>query len=468
MLNETATYRFKARALTGALALALALLGSFALPGNAQADVFKSDVIVGATVEERDLSVSECPSITATHAALVSDEGHVYFLRDAESPAQIASITKVMTAITAIDNADLSLEVTVSAYAAEIGESSANLMEGDRMNLSTALRALLVPSGNDAAIAIAESVGAKMISDDPSLGTDPLAVFVGAMNNEASIMGLADTVYENPHGLDDGEYEGNLHSTALDQCTVARVAMSYPEIREIVSGGSTTIQVTRNGATENVELETTDLLLGMYNFATGVKTGVTDLAGPSFMGSAEKDGRGLYAVVLDCSDDYTRFEDAKALFIWGYEHVINLKLANTDEYTTMRLEGSSEEVPVIAEASHIEWLDRTVKATMADPDAEVTVFDLEGNVSQSVKLDDLAGTVEVGDKIGTITFLQRNQVIAEQDLIACERVEAPNPLDTIAIWWTRLTQGLDETTGRAEPKVWNVMPIINSNSSAVA
>ena len=134
----------------------------------------------------------------------------------------------------------------------------------------------------------------------------------------------------------------------------------------------------------------------------------------------------------------------------------------------MRLDGVSREVPVIAEVSHFEWIDRTVKATLSDPDAKVSVFDLEGNVSQDVKLDDLHGTIAVGDKVGTISFYQNNEVIASQDLIACERVEAPNPIDTIAIWWQRATQGLDDTTGRAASKIYNVMPIIVDHTSSTA
>lgn len=447
---------------------ALFLACAMGAPGIAYAEVHKSDIVVGSTVEERNLSVSECPSITAQHAALISGDGHVYFMRDAETPAQIASVTKVMTAIVALDHADTSFEVTVSENAALIGESSANLVQGDTMDLASALRALLVPSGNDAAVAIAECVGAQMLKDGTYQGDDAMAAFVAAMNDKAAELGLADTVYENPHGLDDGEHAGDLHSTALDQTAVARCAMGYPEIRDIVSGGSTTITVKRDGAQTPVDLETTDLLLDMYDYAIGVKTGVTDLAGPSFMGAAEKDGRALYAVVLDCADEYTRFEDAEALFEWAYDHVINLPLAQVDTYATMRKDGYTSDVPVIAEASHYEWIDRTVKATLEDPDASVTVFDLEGNVGQSVELDELHGTVEAGDKVGHITFYQHNQVIAEQDLVACERVEAPNPIDTVAIWWTRLTQGLDETSGRAESKVYNIMPTINARGVAAA
>ena len=441
----------------------LVALGVAVAPCTAQAEVRKADVIAGSTVEERGLTVAECPSIDARFAVLMDADGNVLFARDADQPSRIASITKVMTAIVAIDNAPDGMFVAVSQAAAEVGESSANLEQGDVMDFESALKALLVPSGNDAAVALAETVGAAMIAADPSRGNDPVAAFVQAMNDKAAELGCVDTLYENPHGLDDDSYEGNLHSTAADQAKVALCAMSYPLIRDIVSGGSTTIKVDRGGAKVDVELQTTDELLDMYEYTIGVKTGVTDSAGPSFMGAASMDGRELYSVVLGSSDEYQRFADTKNLFVWAYDHLLQLPLAQSDRSATMRAGGQSREVPVIAEVSHADWIDRTVPATLANPDAVVEVFDFEGNVSQAVTFNELHGTVNAGDKVGTIVYKQRNQVVAEQDLVACETVEAPNPLDVIAIWWQRVTGSFSGAPTVAETQVYNVMPVINDN-----
>ncbi len=436
------------------------------LPQSALAEVRKADVIAGTSVEDRGLTVAECPSIDAKYAILVSSDGTVYFSRDADQPSQIASITKVMTAIVAIDNAPSNTFVAVSEAAAEVGESSANLQQGDVMDLESAIKALLVPSGNDAAVALAETVGAAMIVKDPSLGNDPVSVFVDAMNKKATELGCTDTLYENPHGLDDGLYAGQLHSTAADQAKVAQCAMSYPLIREIVSGGSTTITVDRGGVKTDVVLETTDELLEMYEYTIGIKTGVTDLAGPSFMGAASQDGRELYSVVLGSSDEAQRFADTKALFTWAYEHCVNLSLANSEESTTMRVNGQSKEVPVIAQVSHADWIDRTVPATLENPEATIEVFDFEGNVSQSVSFNELHGTINAGDKVGSIVFKQHNQVVAEMDLVACETVPAPNPLEVVAIWWQRLTGGFGGAPAVAESQVYNVMPVINNYRAA--
>ena len=442
--------------------LACTLCTALLVPATALAEVRKADVIAGATVEERGLTVAECPSVDAEHAILVGSDGTVYFERDADSASRIASITKVMTAIVAIDNAPDDLFVAVSDAAAEVGESSANLQAGDVMSFDAALKALLVPSGNDAAIALAESVGAAMIVNDPSLGNDPVAVFVDAMNQKAAEIGCVDTLYENPHGLDDGVYAGSLHSTASDQAKVARCAMQYQTIRSIVSGGSTVITVDRGGSKADVELESTDELLESYEYTIGIKTGVTDSAGPSFMGAASKDGRELYSVVLGSSDEAQRFADTKALFEWAYDHSIQLNLANTSEWGNMRANGQNREVPILAAVKHEDWTDRTVPVTLSDPDAVIEVFDFEGNVSQSLTFNELRGTVNAGDKVGDIVFKQRNQVIAEYDLIASETVPGPNPLETIAIWWDRVTSG--KTT--ANTLIYNVMPVINSNKAS--
>ena len=121
------------------------------------------------------------------------------------------------------------------------------------------------------------------------------------------------------------------------------------------------------------------------------------------------------------------------------------------------------DIPVIARTVHADWPDQTVAVTLEDPDAAITVFALEGNVSQSIQLEDAHGTVHVGDKLGTITFKQHNREVAQFDLVACENVPGPNPLDSFIIWWQRLFGGFNGGDESAEPVIYNVMPIIDNN-----
>ena len=442
------------------LAIICALAYAAAPSEYAYADVRADDVIMGETVSERDLAISQCPSISAEYACLIGADGTVYFERNSHSPAQIASITKIMTAIVALENAAPDTIVGVSETAALIGESTAGLQEGDSMPLEEALKALLVPSGNDAAQAIAETVGAQMMASDPSLGSDPVQVFVDAMNKKAAELGCSDTLYENPHGLDDGDFAGSLHSTASDQAKVAQCAMKDPTIRSIVAGGNTTITVLREGDEVDIDLETTDLLLDIYEYAIGIKTGFTEAAGASFAGAANKDGFELYAIVLNSSDEVQRFGDASNLFEWAYEHMTQVPLANSSQTTESHVEGLPSSVPLIAAVSHADWIDKTVPATLADPDATIAIFDVDGNINARYEFLELHGDVHAGDKVGTVTFTQHGNVVAQQDLVACDDVPAPNFFDGVGVWWTRLVGGLDGPAGRADDEVYNVMPII--------
>ncbi len=459
-----------------ACALALTLTCGFvAVPASAFADVRKADVVYGQTVDARGLAVAQCPNIDAEYAFLMDADGTVYFERNGTNPTQIASITKVMTAIVALDAVTagmLSLDttVTVSAAAAEVGESSAGLAEGDQMPLEVALKALLVPSGNDASVAIAETVGSLLLSNASRNGNQggstAQEAFVGAMNAKAADLDCVDTVFENPHGLDDGTFAGDQHSCAADVAKMAQYAMKNAEFRSIVAGGDTSIVVMRGGTRTVIDLVSTDALIGVYQYAIGIKTGFTALAGPSFAGAAYNGDKELYAIVIHSSSEAQRFNDAQTLFEWAYAHERDYPLANSSQTTSMTMNGNTTTVPVVAEVPHSEWIDVKVKATLADPDASVRIFDLNGNVSQSLEFDEVKGNIKAGDKVGTITFKQRNAVVATQDLVACEEVAAPDFMQGIGIWWDRLFRGLSGQSQVASPVTLNDTPLINDKTAA--
>ena len=142
-IARSARAPFGVRALSALCACVLAVSLSFALvPATAFAGVAKTDVVAGETVESRGLAVSQCPSIDATYAYVVDGNGTVYFERNSDKQTHIASVTKIMTAIVALENSQLTDQVTVSAEAASIGESSASLKEGDVLSMEDAIKAL--------------------------------------------------------------------------------------------------------------------------------------------------------------------------------------------------------------------------------------------------------------------------------------------------------------------------------------
>ena len=446
------------------LSIIFALVTLLGAPSIAFADVRKADVVLGDTVEALGLTVADCPSIEAEHAILMDAAGNVYFERDADAPVRVASITKIMTAITALDSVPLETEIVVSETAAYIGESTANLLAGDRMLLSEALKALLVPSGNDSAQAIAESIGAVMLQTEGADSSDPdacCARFVDAMNAKAAELGMTNTKFTNPHGLDDGIYDADMYCSARDVGKMSAYAMQKQAIRDITGVAIGSCEIIRDGNTTSIELETTDKLLGEYEGVCGIKTGFTDTAGACFAGACNR-GEDIYAIVLHSLDEWERFEDVMAMWNWYYTHCIDLPLANSDNYT---VNAQGETVPLVAQVPAAAWIDKLVDATLSDPNATVRVFNIQGNVSQEVEYEFPQGAVHAGDKVGTITYKQRNEVIATADIVAAQDLPAPNLFEMISIWWNRLIGGFVGDDGVAEPKLYNHMPVINDKNS---
>lgn len=457
----------RARLCAGLAAAALALsCGIVALPEAAFADVRGSDVIAGQTVEARGLAAADCPNIAANHAYLVSDDGTVYFERDADTQSNIASITKVMTALVALQYGDPSTTtITISQTAASIGESSAMLQTGDTLTLEAALKALMICSGNDAAQGIAESMGDSIRqqlvdSGEEGVPENGYDAFVYAMNKNAQELGMTDSLFANPHGLDFDEHDAEMHCSAHDVALMCAEAMKNDLFRSIVATDETTIQVNRQGQTADVKLESTDVLLGVYEGACGIKTGFTDKAGECFAGAVERDGVRLYAIVLDSTSEAQRFTDAQTLDDWVFDNTIDYPLVTSDETVSYEQDGQTHTVPVVANVPHSGWIDKTFKATLADPDATVEVFSYDGNVSQEVSFDTVSGDVQPGQKVGTVTYYQHNEVIATADLVAAESCAAPGFFEGIGIWWDRLFRGIAGDQTVAEGSVVSTTPLI--------
>ena len=446
-LRKTEPHQVRSTARFSAVASAsVALALCVAVPATAFADVRQDDQVAEKTVADRGLDDSQCPDIAAERVYVVGQDGTVYFQRNDSDTAPIASVTKVMTALVALENSSLDYTVTVSETAANIGESSANLQAGDTMTLEDALKALMIPSGNDAAQAIAESVGAQL-ADDPSNPENCTQAFVDAMNAKAVELGMEDTLFTNPHGLDDEGFESDQHSCAKDVSLMCAAAMKSEDFRAVVSGQFSSCTVTRNGAQESIELESTDELIGTYEGTCGIKTGFTDAAGGCFAGANNRDGQDLYAIVLGSTDEETRFSDTTELWDWVYANTIEFPLGNSEETVS---DQAGKEVPLLAKVSCTSWIDKTVDATLADPEATLELFTLKGDVTQTVDFETLEGTVNAGDKVGSVTYKQDGETLATLDLVAAQTVEGPKWYESVAIWFKRLFGGITGEPSYAE------------------
>lgn len=423
--------------LTAGIACALALAAG--MPSIADAQVLTTDIVCGKTADARGITADNLPDIDATNAIVMSKDGSVYFARSADEQVKIASITKVMTAILAIENCKMDEKVTVSNAAATVGNSTAGLLEGDELTVEQALRGLMIPSGNDAAIVLAEHVGKKI---DPKT-KDAVATFVKVMNERAKKLGCTGTVFENPHGLDFDEWAGDMHSTAHDVALMMQEAMKNDTFREIVASDDSWIEVTgADGSDHSHSMDTHNELLGQDGNIGG-KTGTTDDAGYCFTGAYNRDGDETYTVVLNSSTTDQRFADTAALANWYYGHKVTVAIANTQEKTA---NGN----PLIARISQTDWTDKTIDATLADPSAQATVFSLAGEVTEKVTYDDLSGTVHVGDKVGSVTLKQDGTKIAVMDLVADEEGSGPNPIEWLLVKLDRLGRRIDNRPLTAE------------------
>lgn len=423
--------------LTVGLACAVALVAG--IPSVAGAQVLTTDNICGKAADARGIAAEDLPDIDASNAFVMGKNGTVYYARSADEQVKIASITKVMTAILAVENCKMDEKITVSNAAATVGNSTAGLLEGDELTVEQALRGLMIPSGNDAAIALAEHVGKKL---DPKT-KDAVATFVKAMNEQAKKLGCTGTLFENPHGLDFDEWAGDMHSTAHDVALMMQEAMKDDTIREVMASKDPWIEVTgADGSDHSHSMDTHNVLLGQDGNIGG-KTGTTDDAGYCFASVYNRNGDEIYTVVLNSSTTDQRFADTATLASWYYDHKVTVDIANTQKKTA---NGN----PLMARVSQTDWTDKTIDATLADPTAQATVFSLAGEVTEKVSYDDLSGTVHVGDKVGSVTLKQDGTKIAVMDLVADEEGTGPNPIEWLLVKLDRLGRRIDNRPLTAE------------------
>jgi serine-type D-Ala-D-Ala carboxypeptidase (penicillin-binding protein 5/6) len=238
--------------------------------------------------------------VSARSAILIEQEtGRVLYEKDAYSQRRIASITKIMTAVLAIESGKMNEKVTVSRNAAGTEGSSLYLKEGEKITLENLVYGLMLRSGNDAAVAIAEEVGGS------------LEGFVTLMNQKAEEIGMSKTVFMNPHGLDDHE---NHLSSAYDMALLTQYAMNNETYR-IISGTKVHKAPNEMEEWDYVWRNKNKLLTSLYSDSTGGKTGYTKRAKRTLVSTAERDDMTLIAVTLDAPDDWN---DHISMFNWGY------------------------------------------------------------------------------------------------------------------------------------------------------
>ena len=297
------------------------------------------------------LPVRAATEITAPSAILLeASTGQVIYEKNATERRSPASITKIMTLLLifeALSEGKVSLqdEVVTSAHAKSMGGSQVFLEEGETQTLETMIKCIVIASGNDASVAVAEHIA----------GSE--ADFVEKMNAKATELGMVDTHFEDCCGLTDSDSH---YTTAKDVAIMSReLTVKYPEVFTYTRIWMEDItHVTRRGSS-TFTLSSTNKLLKWYQWTTGLKTGSTAKAKFSISATASKDGMDLIAVIMGAPDPKERFHDAEKLLNYGFS-VSNLYVdENKEPLPQMRVEGGVEESVSLHYAEEFRYLDVT-------------------------------------------------------------------------------------------------------------
>ncbi len=350
------------------------------------------------------------PTLSATAAIVIDmDSGVIIFSHNANSRIPMASTTKIMTAVVALESLPLDKKVTISGAAAATGGSALGLRQGEKYTVEQLLYLLLVPSANDAAVALAQA----------SAGS--VKEFVAKMNAKAESLGLTNTHFVNPHGLHDQKH----FSSAKDLATLTQYAMEDPVFRRMVR--TRQYDLFRPGQDEPLKLKNHNALLKQAAWVTGVKTGSTPYADYCLVASGTREGVSLVAVLLGAADDDARWRESRALLDYGFSCYSRTVLADQGELLA-RLETPDElgrEVLLVA--------GKTVVTSLYQDEV----------VTRTVRVDrDVVLPVAVGDVYGTIDFALNGTRMESVDLVASQPVEQVTIGMLLARWQEKQPLGL--------------------------
>jgi D-alanyl-D-alanine carboxypeptidase (penicillin-binding protein 5/6) len=349
------------------------------------------------------------PKLDAGSWALIDADTGLYLAgKDPEKQVPIASTTKIMVVLVALDEGvDMDEKVTVSedaaAYAGSI-YSNVGLYPYDQVSVEDLLTAALVPSGTDAVYALAEHLGDGSVDE-----------FVGKMNDKAKEMGLKNTHYENPAGIDDPEN----YSSAEDLAKMTREVMKYPEFRKIVAEPEATIST----QDRQIEIVNTNLLVVpnsgyTYGSATGVKTGTSPKAGACLVASAESGDESYIAVILDAAGDFQRFDAATTALEYGFGKFENEPLVEQgDDFANLELPYRRDESVKLVAAKNV--------TALAGPGLKV---------ARQVTHKEALPSAQKGQQLGTVKVSVEGRNAGSSPLIVQEGYEAASLWQKTTYW----------------------------------
>lgn len=340
---------------------------------------------------------------TSAKAAVVMDvkTGRVLYSKNADQKLPMASTTKVMTVLVAIESGRLNEKVTVSKKAAHTEGSSIYLRENERITIEELLYGIMLRSGNDAATAVAEHIGGSTEG------------FAKLMNEKAQQIGALNTHFTNPHGLDNPEH----YTTAYDLALITSYALRNPKFAEIVSTKRKTIS-----GPPDVEWDRSMMnknkMLWQYQGGDGVKTGFTKKAGRCLVSSATRDNWQLCSVVLNCGP---MWEESSKLLDYAFGNYSQQQVVNSDEiYQKLRVAAGQKDIVGVKPVK-----DFYIPLSKEEQDKVVLIPSLKFNNKAPIYKGTNAGEIRifVGEKqVGSVDLEYSESIRSQSPLYYMQKI----------------------------------------------
>ena len=392
------------------------IIGSLQFSFADDIDEELEDMELSKSIETASIVENE-PNINARIAvAYDRKSGKVIYGKNENKRTAMASTTKIMTAIVLIENADLNQTITVSAKAAGTGGSRLGLKHNDKITMKDLLYGLMLKSGNDAAVAIAENVGGS------------IEKFADLINEKAKEIGLDNTHYVTPHGLDNPEH----YTTAYELAKLADYALKNEIFAKVVNTKNYTVTI--NGYPKNIT--NTNELLGYLDGVNGVKTGFTNNAGRCLVTSVNRNEFEIITVVLQADTKKIRTTDSISLIEYVYK---NYELFNIKE---------------IVDKQFQEWCminkNRIVINKCKNSNIELYKTQLSNNIIPIKKTDKDNINIEINNLyyfeapvekdriIGTLKVMLNDEVIEVVDIKVKNLIERKDVMDYFKLFLSKL------------------------------
>ena len=354
------------------------------------------------------LYASEVPGTIYSKGSVLieKDSKRVLYEKNAHEKMAMASTTKIMTCIVAIESGKLDEIVTVSGKAARAPKVKLNLKTGEKQKLGDLLYSLMLESHNDTAVAIAEHVGGSVEE------------FCAMMTETPKAIGAENTCFETPNGLD-----GQAHySTPYDMALIAAYALDNPEFVKIINTPQIEIPTTQLEGSKKHVLINKNRFLSQYEGAEGVKTGYTSKAGHCFVGAVKKEDMELIGVALgagwDSKGKSRKYTDVIKLMNYGYNNYKKYKVLDKGE----------EKGSVKVTNGKVEDVILYVNETVILP---LTEYEKETIELKKTVTDELQAPIDENQVVGKVEVICDGKVLKKVDLLAGQKVDKANLLDKL-------------------------------------